>query len=60
MRRDGSVALTAGQGYSLIALTATSRSRKRGATAPTVGNPCRKNKSFLLGDKGHSDTSFRS
>jgi hypothetical protein len=44
MKRDGSVARTAGQDYSLIVRSATSGLSKCGVTAPTVGNPHRKNK----------------
>ena len=49
MKRDGSVAHTAGQGYSLIALSATNNLRRCGVTAHTAGNPRRKNKVLLVG-----------
>ena len=49
MKKDGIVAHTAGQSYSLIALSATNNLRRCGVTAPTVGNPNRKIKVFPFG-----------
>jgi hypothetical protein len=49
MKKDGSVAHTAGQNYSLIALTATKNSRRCGVTAPTVATQRRKIKVFPIG-----------
>ena len=48
MKKDGIVAHTAGQSYSLIALSATNNLRRCGVTAPTVGNPRRKIKVLPL------------
>ena len=49
MKKDGIVAHTAGQSYSLIALSATNNLRRCGVTAPTVGNPNRKINVFPFG-----------
>jgi hypothetical protein len=49
MKKDGSVAHTVEQSYSLIALTATNNLRQCGVTAHTVGNPNRKIKVLPFG-----------
>jgi hypothetical protein len=46
MKKDGSVAHTAGHAYSLTALSATSSLSKNGVTAPTVATQRRKRKQW--------------